>query len=536
VVLLAASLVAGCEPYSPPTADEASIKVDGSLDYSNFQLPVPEHVFSGLTNPDRRPEEVDGSVEVPGFSEPPPGSGYDRYFRQKITWGPCAYGSSNMECATVLAPLDWFNPDGRAITLAMKRRPAEVSPLTDPDSPDLFINPGGPGGSAQDYVESFNAYGLHGFNIVGLDPRGSGESTPVVCGTDIQVDDYYNLNAAPADEAGRQALIEGVGTFTHLCSQNSGILLDHISTIEAVYDFDMVRQLLRDKKFNWLGVSYGTYIGAVYLELYPDKVGRMVLDAAVNIEDPLTAEDVPRQAEGFEQALHKYAKWAAKHGYGKSEESIIKRITDYLIRLEKRPLAVGGRMLTQAQFLTGLALFMYIGESAYETLARALSATMDDNTGTTMLAAADALNGRTDAGYDPLASAFPAISCKDWAGAGLKQSFEDWQEVAKKAPVFGYFSGPEIVCEIWSVDSAVQIDFRGLGVPPILVIGGTGDNATPYQYAQSMAKILPSAILVTRDGVGHGSYSSGSSCIDKIVLDFLNDGKTPDDGIVCQMD
>ena len=493
-------------------------------------LPVPAHTYTDLTSPDRQTVDFDPNLRVPGMTDAPAGTGYDRYFKQTVTWGDCTPADDGMQCAQVLAPLDWHNPDGTAITLAMKRRPAS-GPMAVTSSPDLFINPGGPGGSAMDYVDGFNQKGLEGFNIIGMDPRGSGNSTPVVCGTLAQIDVYFNAPMAPTDDTQKQTLIDATKQFTAQCRQNSGALLDHITTIETVYDFDMLRQLLGDAKFNWMGTSYGTFIGAVYLELYPQNAGRMILDAAVNI----TENDSVAQTDGFELALGEYCKWAASKGYGgQTADDVMQGIKDFTVTLATSPLSVGNRKLTQSLFVQGLALFMYSGTAAYSALAGTLQATFGGD-GSYMLSAADAMNDRSDTGYGSLATAFPAINCADIADSGLDAAFSQWETDKGSAPYFGRFMGPDTTCPLWSAKPAPQIDFRGAGDPPFLVIGGTGDNATPYQYAQWMVQQMPAGVLVTRDGVGHGSYDSGSSCIDKIVRAYLSAGTMPAADTTCKM-
>jgi len=532
-VALVTSLLAGCVTNPPPvvTAPPGGVMHTMQPKPDSFPLPVPANVYTDWTSPDRQNGSYDPNVRPPGMTDPPPGSGYDRYYSQKVTWGSCTTPQSGTQCAHLLAPLDWHRPNGAAITLTMKRRVATTAPA-DPASPDLFINPGGPGGSAQDYVDGFDVKGLTGFNVIGLDPRGSGESTPVVCGTTAQLDDYFNLGYAPSNDTQKQALIDGNKAFAQQCRDNSGALLDHISTIEAIYDFDMVRQILGDAKFNWMGTSYGTFIGAVYLELYPQNAGRMILDAAVNITDNASVS----QTDGFELALHKYAQWAASNGYGDSEDGVIKQITDFADYLDGSPLKVGSRKLTQSLFIQGLAMFMYWGAEAYSDLAQVLQVTVNDHEGKYMLQAADLLNGRSGNGYDSLATAFPSIMCADSADNGIDDAFTQWKTDATNAPVFGKYFGPNLVCPVWTAKPAAQIKFSGAGDPPFLVIGGTGDNATPYQYAQWMVQQMPAGILVTRDGVGHGSYSSGSSCIDNIVRSFLSQGTLPESGVTCQMD
>ena len=542
-VALAVVLLSGCAmmPLPLPIPNATLIgtyhESGGSAD---FKLPQPAHLYNFDPSPDRSDVTPPSTATPPGMTSAPPGVGYQRYMDQTVTWGACTKPGAGVKCAQVLAPLDWQDPNGPAITLTMKRKSATAKPV-DPASPDLFINPGGPGGSAQDYVNYFDTKGLEGFSIVGLDPRGSGESTPVVCGTTAQIDTYFELDSSPTNDTEKQALIDGTRAFDEQCRQNSGDLLDHISTIEAVYDFDLVRQLLGDEKFNWLGTSYGTFIGAIYLELYPENAGRMILDAAVNIVqyDGSYDPDDPggvSQADGFELALTKFAEWEVKTGKATGVDSFKSKLTTFINSLKTNPIKVGSRTLTQSLFIQGLAMFMYLGTDGYSQLANSLKQAMENRSGGPMLMAADQMNGRTASGYDSLATAFPAISCKDWGDPGVDDMYKYWQQQSKTAPIFGKYFGPDFVCSVWTVQAAPQIDFRGEGDPPFLVIGGTGDNATPYAYAQSMAHQMPAAILVTRDGVGHGSYSAGSSCIDKIVRDFLSNGTLPKDGVVCQMD
>ena len=533
VVGLLTIALAACSPARPEKGPIGEIIATPKPTVAaTVNLPTPTHEYTDLKSPDR-PDIVveDYPAKPPGMTNPPAGSGYDRYFGQTIRWGKCALTRRpGTECAKVLTPLDWTNPDGPAITLAIKRLKA-TSKLVDAASPDIFINPGGPGGSAQEYLDGFRTVDLTGYNIVAVDPRGSGESTPVVCGTMSQLDAYFNLDASPDDDTEKAALIEGNKQFALQCRQNSGALLDHISTIEAVYDFDMVRQLMGDAKFNWLGVSYGTFIGAVYLELYPQNAGRMILDAVVNITDKSGVS----QPDGFDLALHKYAQWAAQHGHGASEDAVMKKLTEFTDKLDANPIRVGSRLLTQTQFIQGLALTMYIGTSFYPQLAQMIDSAYSGD-GSPMLQMADAMTGRTASGYESIATAFPAILCKDSADAGIDYSFAGWKEVATSAPFFGKYFGPDLVCDVWTAKPAPQIDFRGADDPPFLAIGGTGDNATPYQYAQWLVEQMPSGILVTRDGVGHGSYDAGSTCIDNIVTAFFNKGTLPTNGTTCQMD
>jgi pimeloyl-ACP methyl ester carboxylesterase len=540
----------GCAPYPPadPDASGGRYPTNPSEDaYADFTLPVPRDVYTQWTSPDRSNFSLI-DTQVPGYANPPTGFGYGRYFDQSVTWIKCG----GYECANVLAPLDWQDPNGQAITLAMKRRPATKTPVLG----SLFINPGGPGASAKDYVNDFSQTGLEQYNIVGLDPRGSGDSTGVVCGTTAQTDAFFDLDQSPDSDAEKSLLISGAREFAAQCRAGSGRLLDHISTIETVYDFDMVRQLLGDEKFNFYGGSYGTFIGAVYAELYPEHTGYLVLDGAVNITDKVSVS----QSDGFELALHKWAQWCAGPPQadpasptpttpapatpgtasgctlGSTEEAVIATLTQFVADLDQNPIKVGDRTLTQSLAVAGIGLYFYLGADVYKQLTQVIEYTIATRDGKKLLDAADLLDSRGDSGWEQMAFSFPAIACLDNADEGLDASFADWQVNAARAPFFGRYLGADVTCVVWGARPAPQIKFTGAGAAPLVVIGGTGDNATPYQYAQWMAETLESAVLVTRNGVGHGSYDSGSSCIDKIVRNFLVNGVVPDNGTLCQMD
>ena len=534
VPLVAALLLAACTPSNPSNPSSESPTVGSTL-RPHTQLPTPntghttpqpQNLFTAKTSPDRELIPADPTVKPTGFVDPPPGSGLDRYFNQPVVWNPC---DSRYECSKVSAPLDWSTPDGQAITLAIRRLPASQGPRLG----SLFINPGGPGMPAQDFVRGFNNEGLMQYDIIGVDPRGSGESTPVKCGTDEQTDAYNNLDWSPDDGAETQALIEGIKAFAAQCRAGSGVLLEHISSQEAVYDFDLVRELLGEQKFNFLGVSYGTRLGSLYAELFGDKVGRMVLDSAVNITD----QDNVAQTDGFELSLHNYAKWCvsgSKCPLGTTEDQVVGRVSSLLNQLDEAPKDVGDRLLTQSLAEAGLAFFFYGGQTNYNLITQVLQWTLSSNNGQYLLDGADVLNDRgKDRHYGPLAYAFPAISCLDAADKGLLEAFSTWKVDAQKAPVFGTYAGPNALCTLWSVKPAAQVKITAPDAPEILVLGSTGDPATPYSYAESMSKQLTRAVLVTRDGAGHGAYNAGSKCVDDAVRGYLAQGTVPSAGLIC---
>ncbi len=517
------SSAGGSSPARPRSSASSSPVPPGT-----HTMPWPDEVYVGAESPDRPGVEVPGATP-PGFVEAPPGSGVDRYLGQQLNWQPCPDKPSH-RCTKFAAPLDWENPDGQAITIAMRLVPAAQE-----STGYLFVNPGGPGGSAQDYAAGFDATGLEHYSIVGLDSRGSGESTPVVCGSGPETDEFYNADSTPDDQAERDALVAAQQRFNQQCRDHSGALLDHISTIETVYDYDLARQLLGQQKLDFYGVSYGTFLGAVYAELYPQNAGRLVLDSAVN----LIPDSEVIQAQGFDLSMRNFAKWCAAErdcGLGDSEDAVVDRVVGFLNGLDAHPLPGDQtRQLTQSLAVTGLILFFYFGSDEYPTLSKVLADTMASGDGGYLLRAADSMNERLpDGTYGGLTYAFPAIRCADSADHGVAAAFDDWLgENSARAPIFGPLFGPDLVCPLWTARPAPQIDFSGTGAPPILIVQNTGDSATPYQNAQIMAEELESAVLVSRDAPGHGAYTAGSACMDTIVRDYLNDGTVPKEGITC---
>lgn len=505
-LLAAALLLGGCDVQQPAAGGE-QIRISS----------VPGVAVD-------RPRLPDASPTVPGLVPGLAGGDLVPYLRQQPNWVRCG----DLECADVLAPLDYANPSARAVTLALARKPATKSPRLG----TLFVNPGGPGASGRGLVQSFDNKGLEQYDIVGWDPRGTGASTPVRCYGATQTDAFTQVDSSPDTDAERTALIQATYEFGESCWEHSGVLLEHISTIETARDLDLLRQLVGDGELHYLGYSYGTQIGATYAELFPQNVGRLVLDAAVNITD----NDDVIQAQGFDLALDHFATWCAGRtcDLGSTKQQVVDTITGLFDKLDANPLPVRNRTLTQSLAVSGVAALLYGGKQAWPTLDTMIAAAISGN-GQGLLLAADSLNSRDDQGnYGSLFYSFPAISCLDSdQDKGILDADKTWPQDEKKAPVFGKYFGPQYSCALWPVQPAPQLHIRGVGAKPIVVIGGTGDNATPYQQAVDMAKQLASGVLVTYEGEGHGSYGGKSACIDRLVVNYLVDGDVPTDGVRC---
>lgn len=464
-------------------------------------------------------------VRPAGFTSPPPGQGMQRYLDQQPDWSACAKG---LLCTTVLAPLDYADPDGEALTLALAKRPASAQPAAG----SLFINPGGPGGSGVSHAASFDAKGLERFDIVGWDPRGTGSSTPVRCANGRAMDDYTSIDTSPDDADEERALEQAEIDFGMGCLERSGPLLKHISTAETVRDLDLLRHLVGDARLNYLGSSYGTKIGALYAQLHPKQVGRMVLDGAVNITD---RQDVS-QLDGFERALGSFAAWCAgrKCTLGDTRTEVLETVRDLWRRLDEKPLKVGDRRLTQQLAVTGVLAVLYENEDGWKYLQQALELAVRDRDGRFLLFFADQYNQRDRSGhYGQLQFSFPAIRCLDSRDVSVVKAQQEAAEAAKRAPILGPFNGADLVCPLWPVAPAPeQQTIRGAGAAPIVVVGTTGDPATPYEYAERMADQLESGHLLTLRGEGHLGYGQ-SECIRRYVQTYLLDGDVPAAGTRC---
>jgi pimeloyl-ACP methyl ester carboxylesterase len=514
VALLAVLGACSADPPTP-SGQPSSVTVPSPTASSSPELPK-----------DGRPLQPIPKVKPVGFTKPPPGTGLARYMKQTLEWKPCGH---DFWCSTMLVPLDYADPDGTAITLALAKRPAAGGKRLG----SLIINPGGPGGSGVGYVGYFNAAGLERYDIVGWDPRGVGRSTPVTCFGRADLDRYLSMDSSPDDAGEWQARIDEQTKFGQSCLRRSGPLLEHISTMETVRDLDLLRGLVGDSKINYFGSSYGTKIGALYAELFPQRVGRMVLDGAININSKAKID----QIDGFERALNHFAAWCAEEEcrLGAQRDEVLSKIKEFLGQLDQQPLAgADGRTLSQQQGVEAVFYAMYGGTTSWPGLRDALTAAIFDGDGGMLLQLADAADRRErDGTYGQLMYAFPAIRCLDSQENSVRAAAKRLTEDSKQAPILGQLNGPDLVCSLWPVKSAPGLpEIDGDGAPPIVVIGTTGDPATPYEYAKSMADELRTAVLVTFDGEGHLAYGQ-NDCVKALVDGYLVRSQIPRDGTRC---
>ncbi|GAA3820106.1 alpha/beta hydrolase [Streptomyces phyllanthi] len=459
---------------------------------------------------------------------------------QQLDWGRCKATSEgpapggDWQCATLKAPLDWNKPDGERIELALIRSKATGDP--DDRIGSLLFNFGGPGGSGVSMMPSYGGIigKLHErYDLVSWDPRGVAASEGVRCRSDKEIQAAESVDATPDDAAEESAYLKDAAGFAAGCEKAAGKLLAHVSTTDTARDMDLMRQVLGDRKTHYFGISYGTELGGVYAHLFPKNVGRLVLDAVV---DPSadTAGHAKNQTLGFQRALDNYLR-----STGQEPQEGTRKIADLLERIDAEPLpASSGRELTQTLALTGIVQPLY-SEQLWPALTSALDAA-EDGDGSELLALADSYNERDSSGrYGTTTHSQRVISCLD---AKQRPTPEETKrllpEFRKISPVFGEFLGWDTAgwCHDWPVPGQFDTpEVSAPGAAPVLVVGNTGDPATPYEGARRMADELGEDVGVelTWEGEGHGAYGSGSDCVDSTVNAYLLKGTVPEDGKVC---
>jgi len=465
-------------------------------------------------------------------------TGLEQFYEQRVVWEPC---DEDFQCTVLRVPLDYDRPEGEVIDIAVLRSPATGGDRLG----SLVVNPGGPGGSGLDYARAARAV-VSGavrdrYDVVGFDPRGVGESTPIDCLSDDELDDFVAADASPDDEAEiaeLQAQSEALGAG---CLERSGDLLPHVSTVDVARDLDVLRAVLGDEQFTYLGKSYGTSIGATYAELFPERVGRMVLDGAM---DPaLPREQVALgQADGFERALRAYLDecLADDCPLGRTLGEAQVTLDNLLAVIDAQPLPAGdeSRPLTQSLAVLGIGYPLYLrADVGYPALTEALTAALAGD-GSPLLTLADLYLHRDEEGYQGnLNEAFYAVSCLDrpdtFTVAEVQQAEDRFADVS---PVFGpYLAWSGLPCTIWPVEAtAAPGPLTAEGAAPILVVGTTGDPATPYEWAVSLADQLASGVLLTYEGFVHTAYRKNNDCVDDAVDRYLIEGEPPEDALVCE--
>ncbi|WP_371151381.1 alpha/beta hydrolase [Buchananella felis] len=472
-------------------------------------------------------------------------TGLEQFYGQEIQWEECEDGAGgNWACGTVEVPLDYSKPDGETIEIALKRHKAE-----DPIG-SLLVNFGGPGGSGTHNIEgaldySFTTDLADAYDIVGFDPRGVHRSAPIKCRTFEQIDED---NAATAPFVrGKEAWDEIAASgkeFADLCMENTDVeLLKNINTVSTASDVDILRDALNDAELYYLGYSYGTHLGARYAEMFPANAGRLVLDAAV---DPAlsSAELAVGQAKGFEMSVREYIRVCQEDSdcpFKGSVDEGARQLKAFFDKTVTNPLPTADkeRPLTGGMLVSVVLGSMYMTD-IWPMLTEGMRAAIEKNDGSSLLVLLDLLNERDSDGSYPTNSddAFPVISAMDYPVGTSDTAVWEKQadEILAAAPTVGeYFLYSDADRSAWPLEATGKLGkVRAAGAKPILVIGGKGDPATPYEWSVSLADQLESGVLLTYDGFGHGAYGEDKPCVADTVDAFLIEGKVPEDGKVCK--
>ena len=461
-----------------------------------------------------------------------------KFYTQDLAWSGCG----SYQCTRLTVPIDYSQPDGETLKLAVLRVAAK-SPSDRIGS--LVVNPGGPGGSGVGYASAADGIVTKAvraaYDIVGFDPRGVGSSSPIKCLNDRELDTFLGSDPTPDNKTEEQQFADAAKAFADKCQANGGPLLGHVSTIEAAKDMDVLRAALGEALLDYLGKSYGTFLGATYADLFPTKVGKFVLDGAI---DPnLTSSQVNEgQAVGFETATRAYVQDCVDQGgcpLGDSLDSGMAKLRAFLKGLDAKPLPLNDtyvKALTEGWGSLGIAVAMY-DQGRWSDLTAALRAALGGSASALMTLAESYADRSSKGTYDGnLMQVIYAVNCLDRSDVKDLAHYEaEARSLSATAPTWGPFlAWSTMTCGYWPVpanNAPKKITAAGSG--PIVVVGTTRDPATPYTWAQGLASELENGHLITFDGDGHTAYTRSNSCVDDAVDAYLLKGTVPASGLKC---
>ena len=566
-VLMLSTALAACQPdgstdaATPTTAPTAT---DQTSTPTNGSITSPAD-GSGSSTGTATPTSAPGSSTVgpTGGSQGDVPLGLESFYNQDIDWKDCSNETTTFQCGTVTVPVDYEHPDGKTITIAVKKLPALDG---DAEHGSLFLNPGGPGGSGIESVDSKPSVfeGLRGsYDIIGFDPRGLGQSTPITCWSDDEINQYLNGTSNTFSEimatyavvyskasSGQERIDRGAANAAR-CAKYSQVpeLLDHVGTRNVARDLDVLRATNGNAKLNYLGVSYGTYIGAVYADLFPGRVGRTVLDSAM---DPLKRSSDEVQAEQvtfYEGVLRQYVEHCQAQSAcpltGSTDEAVA-QLAAFVDGLDKNPLTTPDSDTTvNTMDATNIIRELAVARPDWEALTAMLAPAMTNHDGTLMAKAKQNLDEAPPTTVEEAASnanatiLSNAVVCNDNLDTGSTASEMDAQAAAERKayPFFGGDSNAdEAYCRGWGHRGTTpRQETRAEGSAPILVVGIKGDIKTLYSWAQSLAGQLDNGHLLTVEGYGHGAFDR-NTCATTAITSFLVNGTMPDEGTACVAD
>ena len=450
------------------------------------------------------------------------------YKSQELNWRSCYDG---FECSSFKVPVDYTKIDNQSFTLKVLRHNAldQKNKLG-----SIVVNPGGPGGSATLYA--YNAEYIlskeinEKYDVVGFDPRGINESGEIRCLTDEEEDEFLNADASDGKSANVAALSATSKDFADKCAKAAGKKLGHYSTLEAAKDMEILRLLLNEKKLNFLGKSYGTYLGTLYAALYPETVGRIVLDGAVSPNVSMREQQLA-QAVAFDKALNNFL--ATQKRFKLSD--IKKLLSD----ADTNPMeGSDGRYAGQSIAITAIATTLYDSGDGWKDLKKMLNQAIVKRDPTEMFKQADDYNNRDSAGnyYSNQTDVSIIINCLDWKEPRtIEEITSDRGAFTKAAPIFGpylYLAG--LPCKYWKTEPQLPpMPLKNIDTSPVLVIGVTNDPATPYEWAEDLVKVFTNGKLLTLIGDGHTGHNQGNECVDSLVDSYFLTGKIGSEPLIC---
>jgi len=470
------------------------------------------------------------------------------YESQILNWSTCY---DEFDCAELLVPIDYADLTVGSFEIALLRYKAQ-----DPKNRigSLVINPGGPGSSGVDYAYNAEYYFdpdvLDRYDIVGFDPRGVNRSAPIKCLNDEETDAAYAADAKPDNDAELDQAMADAKDFIDKC-QSANEFLNHYSTAESSRDMDILRAALGDAKLNYLGKSYGTYLGTLYAQFFPNKVGRMVLDGAVDPNISILEQNIS-QAKGFDDALAAFITDCAKEDecpLPKDKIEATTKITSIFTASAATPfprkfkVKDDNRTATEAMIVLGTLSALYDDVDGWPKLRTAITEGLQGY-GDSFLDLVDQYSDRSPDGTY-LANELDSgviIDCLDWPDTRtIEETKADAKQFSDAAPIFGpYLAYSNIACKYLTPLVKDKLTRKtnkitSIKTAPILVIGTTGDPATPYEWAVGLHKIFTTSTLITLDGDGHLGQGRGSACVDDAVDAYLLEDKSPKKNLKCAL-
>ncbi|TLP76925.1 alpha/beta hydrolase [Nesterenkonia sphaerica] len=515
-VLLAGCSPEGTEPTPQPTA---SPEAEGTED----------DAAPGDSEDESSPDTPHGSAQDPGS---PAGEHFpsdplaelEEFYEQEVQWRDCA---EDMHCGSVEVPRDYDDPEGERITIEFVADTLE-------DQPFLLMNPGGPGSSGYEMVADqanlvFSSRLREEMNIVGFDPRGVARSEPLECMDDAEYEEWNQQTGEAGFDTDTDLSAAELAAVVEQCQERSGEIIEHLDTVSTARDMDIVRAAIGEEQLHYFGMSYGTKLGLAYAEMFPEQVGRWVLDGVMDVSLSLSgiAGD---QAVGFERQLRTFTEWCADREecpISGDAQDVYEGIAELTDEIREHPVtASDGRQITAETIFGGLSTTMYI-PGGREILLEALQLWVDEANPEYFQQIADVADGRNaDGTYDWISSwSFRAIMCTDYPAEGAGLNGPGLLEGEDVSYTEQFLSPNTEFCEALPGERTGEPWEPDAQLPQMLLIGGTEDPATPVEWAENMHRMLPNSSLLIYDGEGHISYGLGNTCVNEIADDYLIDGE-----------